>query len=125
MENWSMLSHLRNAVKKLKILLNLNLHRWQIASMIGASSGKRRLSFNDRPGLRFCTDDHPEDHSDSGSSSGRSTSLHRTISYPSEDDIDKRAEIFIENFHKQLRIERQISLELGYCRANSFEWSSP
>lgn len=98
--------------------------------MIGASGGKRRLSFNDRPGLRACTDDNYADESspDSASAGPHSHgggSLHRTISYPSEDDIDKRAEMFIANFHRQLQIERQISLELGYCRANSFEYMSP
>ncbi|KAK9210422.1 hypothetical protein WN944_002792 [Citrus x changshan-huyou] len=127
----SMLSRLRNAVRKVQVLLNLSLHRWRIASsMIGASGGQRRLSFNDRPGLRACTDDNYADESspDSASAGPRSHgggSLHRTISYPSEDDIDKRAEMFIANFHRQLQIERQISLELGYCRANSFEYMSP
>ncbi|MCD7446407.1 hypothetical protein HAX54_006016 [Datura stramonium] len=31
-------------------------------------------------------------------------------------DIDKRAEMFIANFRRQLRLERQISLELRYCK---------
>ncbi|KAM7268039.1 hypothetical protein ACFE04_010205 [Oxalis oulophora] len=38
----------------------------------------------------------------------------------SEDDIDKRADIFISNFRRQLRYERQVSLELRYFRVNSF-----
>ncbi|OIT31686.1 hypothetical protein A4A49_53601 [Nicotiana attenuata] len=32
-----------------------------------------------------------------------------------ENDIDRRAEVFIANFRRQLRLERQISLELRYC----------
>lgn len=40
----------------------------------------------------------------------------RTISYASEDDdIDKKAEIFIANFRRQLRLERRVSFELQYC----------
>ncbi|GAV59593.1 DUF761 domain-containing protein [Cephalotus follicularis] len=121
MDKWSVLSSLRRAVKKVKILMNLNLHRWRLASMIGSSSSKRRLSFNDRPGLRACITDIDTESYDSGSSRG----LHRTTSYASEDDIDKRADLFIANFHRQLQFERQVSLELQYCRANSFGSVSP
>ncbi|KAK3221412.1 hypothetical protein Dsin_008437 [Dipteronia sinensis] len=120
--NCSVLSRLRTAVKKVKFLLNFNLNRWRIASMLGGSASNRHLSFNDRPGLTACTDD-TEAYHDSPNSYRGSPSLHRTISYPSEDDIDKRAEMFIANFHKQLQIERQISLQLRYCRGNSFEYS--
>ncbi|KAL2232809.1 uncharacterized protein LOC105155682 [Sesamum indicum] len=118
-ERWSLVGRLKRAVKKIKFLLDFNVNRWKLASMIGrTSSRKRRLSFNDRPGLRACMeeDQDPNDH-DPGSSRG----LHRTISYPSEDDIDKRADAFIANFHRQLRFERQISLELRYYRGNSFD----
>ncbi|XP_044472256.1 uncharacterized protein LOC123200933 [Mangifera indica] len=119
--SWSLLSRLKMAVKKVKVLLNFNLNRWRIASMIGASSSNRLFSFNDHPGLRACTVDDMESSWDETSSISRSGSLHRTISYPSDQDvIDKRAEMFIANFHKQLQIERQISLELRYCRGNSF-----
>ncbi|KAK6248085.1 hypothetical protein QUC31_019650 [Theobroma cacao] len=94
------------------------MNRWRIASMIGASPSSQRLSFTDRPGLRACADDYDSD--DSGS-----RRLARTTSYLSEDDIDKRAEMFIANFHKQLQIERQVSLQLKYLRANSFDYNSP
>ncbi|OIT33103.1 hypothetical protein A4A49_61123 [Nicotiana attenuata] len=30
-------------------------------------------------------------------------------------DIDRRADVFIANFRRQLRLEKQISLELRYC----------
>lgn len=122
-ENRSLLGRLRGAVKKIRFLLNFNVNRWKLASIIGALSGKRRLSFNDRPGLRACID-HDSDSNDSGSGSGRS--LQRTISFPSDqDDIDKRAEMFIANFYRQLKMERQISLELRYARADSFDSASP
>ncbi|CAK7337599.1 unnamed protein product [Dovyalis caffra] len=120
---WSLLSRLRRAIKKIKFILNLDMNRWRLASVIGAASSRRRqLSFNDRPGLRGCADIEDTESEDSGSSKG----LRRTISYPSEDDIDKRAEMFIENFRRQLQIERQISLELKYFQGlNSFKSISP
>ncbi|KAJ6863141.1 hypothetical protein NC652_039867 [Populus alba x Populus x berolinensis] len=122
-DKWSLLSSLRRAIKKVKIILNLDMSRWRLASMIGAASSRRhQLSFNDRPGLRGCEDIDDQESEDSGSSKG----LHRTISNQSEDDIDKRAEMFIENFRRQLQIERQISLELKYFQGlNSFKSISP
>ncbi|KAI3444149.1 hypothetical protein Pfo_000814 [Paulownia fortunei] len=115
-DRWLLLGRLKKAVKKIKFLLDFNVNRWKLASIIGASSSKRRISFNDRPGLTACVED-----SDSNYDPGSGRSLQRTTSYPSEDDIDKRADAFIKNFHKQLRYERQISLELRYYRGNSFD----
>ncbi|KAK4431953.1 hypothetical protein Salat_0957400 [Sesamum alatum] len=121
----ALLGRLRRAVKKIKFLLNFNVNRWKLASIIGASSSKRssaRLSFNDRPGLRACVEDSGSD--DSQGSSTRMPGLQRTMSYPSEDDVDKRADAFIANFYRQLQYERQISLELRYYRANSLDSST-
>ncbi|GLT80383.1 hypothetical protein SLA2020_518250 [Shorea laevis] len=119
----SILSRLKRAVKKVTFLLNFSINRWRIASMIGAHSIRRRqFSFNDRPGLRSCTDDYNFDDSVSWSDSSP-LRLSRTTSSPLEDDVDQRADVFIANFHRQLRIERQISLELQYCRGNSFNYS--
>ncbi|KAK8560889.1 hypothetical protein V6N13_026324 [Hibiscus sabdariffa] len=115
MENWSLLSRLRRVVKKVKLLLSLDTSRWRVASMLGGAS--RRLSFGDRPGLRACVDDGNE-------SDDCSSRLARTTSYQSEDDVDKRAEMFIANFHRQLQIERQVSLQLKYLRGNSFGYNS-
>ncbi|CAI9761080.1 unnamed protein product [Fraxinus pennsylvanica] len=120
---WPLIGRLKRAVKKINFLLNLNVNRWKLASMIGRSSSKRRLSFNERPGLREFTEDSNRRNCDQPGSSSRE--LQRTISYPSEDDIDKRADKFIANFYKQLRLERQISLELRYHRGNSFDSASP
>lgn len=39
----------------------------------------------------------------------------------SEDDVDTRAQVFIDNFRRHLFLERQISLRLRYCRTNSSE----
>lgn len=125
-DNWSVLTRLKRAVKKVRFLLHFNVNRWRLASMINrtSSSNHHRISFNDRPGLRACThDDNFDTESEESGASARS--LQRTISYPSEDDIDKRADMFIANFYRQLKLDRQISLELHYCRGNSFEAISP
>ncbi|KAG8372390.1 hypothetical protein BUALT_Bualt12G0061300 [Buddleja alternifolia] len=116
-DRWILLGRLKRAVKKVKFLINFNVNKWKLASIIGASSSKRRLSFNDRPGLTDCMDDDLDPNDGPGSARG----LQRTISYPSEDDVDNRADAFIANFYKQLKIERQISLELRYYRGNSFD----
>lgn len=55
------------------------------------------------------------------STSSSSRRIERTISCSSEDDIDKRAELFINNFKRQLLMERQVSLQLRYSRGNSFD----
>ncbi|CAN6547392.1 unnamed protein product [Malus baccata var. baccata] len=125
MDKWSLLSRLRKAVRKVSVLLNLNVNRWRIVSMIGrtVSSNHRLMSLNDHPGLKVACGDVTSSEEDSGSSRGN---LQRTISYPSDqDDIDQRAEMFIANFRRQLRVERQISLELRYGRGNSFDLKSP
>ncbi|WCJ42354.1 hypothetical protein M5689_023167 [Euphorbia peplus] len=129
MDSLSLLSRLKRAVKKVKLLLHLDIHRWRlVASMLGASptNNRPRLSFKERPGLRACYDDDTESESESELESNSPMELRRTISYPSEDDIDKKAELFIENFRRQLQIERQISLELKYLQGNnSFKSMSP
>ncbi|KAL6525437.1 hypothetical protein OROHE_015744 [Orobanche hederae] len=115
-DRWALLGRL-----KINILLDFNANRWKLASIIGASaSSKRRLSFNNnkQPGLMACVEDSGSDY-DPRSAAARS--FRRTISCPSEeDDIDKRADAFIANFHKQLKFERQISLELRYYKGNTF-----
>ncbi|KAL4654621.1 hypothetical protein ACB092_01G393700 [Castanea dentata] len=122
--NLFLLTRLKRAVKNVRFLLDFNMNRWRLASLVGhASSSSKRLSFNDRPGLREACDDDTIDFEDSVGSSR--PGIQRTMSFPSEDDVDKRAEMFIANFYRQLQIERQISLELQYCRGNSFKLISP
>ncbi|MED6191559.1 hypothetical protein PIB30_001291 [Stylosanthes scabra] len=126
-EQQSLLSRLKRAVQKVRFLLSSTIisRTWHAVSLIRASSlSKGHLSFNDRPGLKICSSDNETDSEGSGS---RGRGLQRTISYPSadEDDINARAEMFIANFRKQLRMERQISLQLRYQREHSFELISP
>ncbi|CAN4126657.1 unnamed protein product [Withania somnifera] len=138
-ENWSLLGKLKRAVKKITFLLNFDLNKWKLASYMlrRRHHHHHRLSFNDKilqkqpTGLNvICIDDDDDlvnNTNEYSSSSSRNSfkGIQRTMSYPSsEDDIDKRAEMFIANFYNQLRLERQISLELRYYRGNSFG-SSP
>ncbi|XP_030511143.2 uncharacterized protein LOC115725692 [Cannabis sativa] len=172
MDKWLLLSKLRTAVKKVKVLINLNVHRWRVASIIGGrpslAPNQRRFSFNDRPGLIAAYEEEDEEeeegenksresseegyYSATGSSSSNSRSgsrsgsgsvvlqLQRTTSYPNSNssspslreetcsnyDVDQRAEMFINNFRRQLQMERQISLQIRYSnRLNSFNWRSP
>lgn len=135
-----LLGRLRRAIQKVKFLLSFNTSRWFLSSLLGSPAGPRRLSFKAQPGLLDCTEDYYEAGS-SGSSFGlsRTTSsasgVSRTTSSASEisrtlsdastgDDIDKRAEIFIANFYRHIQMERQVSLELRYCKERSLERTS-
>ncbi|XP_062078636.1 uncharacterized protein LOC133783114 [Humulus lupulus] len=161
-DKWLLLSRLRTAVKKVRVLINFNVHRWRVATMIGRRSmaSQHRFSFNDRPGLIAAYDDEESEEeeeennsgewseqeyysavgsssSNSRSSSGVSLPLQRTTSYPNNYststpdretsfDVDQRAEMFINNFRRQLQMERQVSLQIRYSnRANRFNWRSP
>lgn len=134
---WYLLHKLKNVVKKVTFLMNSNINKWRIISSFkGGGIGRRRLSsFNERLGLTMIvssSDDELEEEDgnlevvcESGScshelKSTKSFRVERTRSFPQEDDIDKRAEMFIENFYRQLRMERQVSLQLRYKRDTSF-----
>ena len=112
----SLLSLLKRAVKNVGFLLNLGIHRWRIAAMLRTASGTKIYDFIDRLGLMGYTDD-----TNSKDQPGSSRGIQRTINGLWEDDVDNKADIFITNFHRQLRMERQISLEIRYFRGNSFE----
>nr|GEW84647.1 RNA-directed DNA polymerase, eukaryota, reverse transcriptase zinc-binding domain protein [Tanacetum cinerariifolium] len=124
---WYLLNKLKNVVKKVTFLMNSNISKWRIVSSFkgaGGGAGRGRLSsFNERLGLTMIvssSDDELEEEAvcDSGScarelKSTKSFRVERTRSFPQEDDIDKRADMFIENFYRQLRMERQVSLQLS------------
>ncbi|XP_068652670.1 uncharacterized protein [Aristolochia californica] len=114
LRNLFQLSRLRRAIRKVRFLLSFNIHRWRVGSMVGTYS-RRQLSFGDPQGLLDCADDDVQvEDLRTGSPP---LALQRTIS----DDIDKKAEAFIENFYKRIQMERQVSLELRYLRGNGLE----
>ena len=133
----SVASHLKKV--KLMILLSLKLWKWRLmADMNNVGRAYNRMqrwrSFNAGHGRRrglLCGCFEEEEEFESSSNIRR---LQRTSSsyygYYSEyhdddddqddddneyDDVDRRAEIFITNFHFQLLKERQVSLKLRYC----------
>lgn len=114
-ESWVEIGRrLKKAVKKFKLLLTSNVRLWCLRSTVGRSSYSRRLSFDDRLGLHGCIED---DKLDGDRYHLLTTGIQRASSFASDDYIDKRAEIFIANFRRQLRLERQVSLDLNYSRS--------
>ncbi|XP_016646974.1 PREDICTED: uncharacterized protein LOC103320099 [Prunus mume] len=110
----SLVSHLKRAVRKINlILLGFKLNRLKLASILACTnraSARQCLSFNDRLGLPGCIED---DKADENRCLRRvvSTRTHDRAS-DDDDDVDHRADVFIANFRRQLRFERQVSLEL-------------
>ncbi|CAI0376432.1 unnamed protein product [Linum tenue] len=127
---WSVVGRLRKAVKKINfILFSIGIiRRWELISSIHQRRRRRRqqqqqrrfLSFNERlvglQGYTELTEDHDHDHHRSSVNNGGGV-LDRTCSLD-QDDIDKRSERFIANFRRDLLLQRQVSLELGYCKLN-------
>ncbi|KAI3725126.1 hypothetical protein L1987_64902 [Smallanthus sonchifolius] len=129
---WHLLTSFKTVIKKVTFLMNSNVNRWRLISAFtnggggGGGGSRRRLSFGERLGLTAIvssSDDDEENDNlevcDSGSYSKelkktRSFHVQRTMSFPEEDDVDKRAEMFIENFYRRLRYEKQVSLQLRY-----------
>ncbi|KAG2699874.1 hypothetical protein I3760_07G208800 [Carya illinoinensis] len=116
-QSWLVLpacGRLKKAVRKLKFFIRLNLRRLRLDSILGCTSNRvRRLSFNDRWGLlhgRCCIEVIDEDEKSDGNCSVIGVQR-ATPCFASDDDIDGRAEIFIANFRRHLRLERQVSLE--------------
>ena len=118
-KKWSLFHKLKKAVKKLKMILASTDHMFRQWSLASISSRRpppytRHLSFNNGVGINHgCL----EDNHDNDLMSLRSLSFGRikNNSKYGVEDIDRRADVFIDNFHRQLRMERQISLEFRYC----------
>ncbi|KAM0883456.1 hypothetical protein ACQ4PT_031626 [Festuca glaucescens] len=60
----------------------------------------------------------------SGAASSSSTSGSGS-SPAGDDDIDRRADLFIANFYRHIQMERQVSLQLRYCRGDSVQNRTP
>ncbi|GLT49285.1 hypothetical protein SLA2020_228520 [Shorea laevis] len=116
-KNRPVLSHLKKVMKKLNSLIRLTRTKWRVASILRRASFRRCLCFNHSPSLQDCIG-----VGEGGSDEKRSPVrvLQRITSFAPDDDIDRRAEVFISNFHHRLLLERQVSLELSYCRTSSF-----
>ncbi|KAE9609185.1 hypothetical protein Lal_00020549 [Lupinus albus] len=98
---------LERAKKKLKSLLPC----WRV------TSSKQRWS-------RFLRNDHMSLQSlleDKEIKKDHTQQCKGSMSYASEDDIDKRADIFIARFHRHLIMEKTLSLDLNQCTKDGFE----
>lgn len=129
-ETLSLVSHhLKRAVKKINlILLSFKLNRLRLASILGCASRastRHCLSFNDRLGLYGCIEDENTHGNQRGLRRVQSTRTHdrprdQDSDDHDDDDVNRRADVFIANFRRQLMFERQVSLQLRYCREESF-----
>lgn len=120
-QSWSLMQgQLKKAVKKLYMFLSLiKLSKWNSASICGAgfSQSRRSLSFNDRLGLKY----YIVDRDSVEGSSVQALQRTKSCAYNGgDDDIDRKAEIFITNFRHRLLRERQDSLARHYRRGNIF-----
>ncbi|XP_076898782.1 uncharacterized protein LOC143552450 [Bidens hawaiensis] len=132
---WHLLRTLKTVINKVTFFVNNNVN-WSQPVSTFTGGNHRPLSFGERLGLTaiVSSSDDDEDNDnmefcDSGSSSRglkktKSFHVQRTTSFPEEDDVDKRAEMFIENFYRQLHYERQVSLQLRYKRSDTSFGSS-
>ena len=135
----SVSSQLKMAImKKLRfVFLSIKLYKLRLTkntSNAGTSTHKTRRyrSFNvGRRGLCgfFDEEEDDDDDDDNDESLGMTRRLHRTRSSiygydhhidhgddcDYDYDVDRRAEIFIQNFRSRLVMEREVSLKLRYC----------
>nr|KYP57231.1 hypothetical protein KK1_003489 [Cajanus cajan] len=91
---------IRQFVRSMKKLKSL-IRSWRMHSSVSRSLKQRWCKlFHKQMGMqRFLEDEEIN---------------RRTISYVSEDDVDKRAEAFIANFRRQLSLERIVYSEPKY-----------
>ncbi|KAM3379430.1 hypothetical protein P3S68_011844 [Capsicum galapagoense] len=127
-QNWSLLkSFMSKATKKISVLLISKMYKWKLTSRILSFQRKHPIklfnkskSFSLYDAIRDIDDDHFEKQDGPSTRCIRRirSTIGRNDVYNDDDDendVDKRAEAFIANFRRQLRLERQISLELRYC----------
>ncbi|WOL13860.1 hypothetical protein Cni_G22640 [Canna indica] len=128
------LIRLRRAIQKVRFLLSFNASNWLVSSFSSSFSGGggcRAIGVELRQGLLDSSvSGATAEFYDVGSSFAvsRTTSsasdLSRTVSGESSsqgEDVNVMADRFIENFKHHLQMERQVSLELYYCRERILE----
>ena len=116
-QNWSLIKTLiSKAAMKITFLLGSKIHKWKLTSRI--LSFRRIKLFKKSKSSLY---DAIRDIDDQYEGPSYTHCIRRTKSSiarnnDDENDVDQRAEMFIANFKRQLRLERQISLELRYCK---------
>lgn len=119
-QNWLLLkSFMNKATKNILFLLSSKMHKWKLTSKIINFRRKHPIKlFNKSKSSLY---DSIRDIDDQYEGPSYTHCIRRTKSSiarnnDDENDVDQRAEMFIANFKRQLRLERQISLELRYCK---------
>ncbi|KAK4729154.1 hypothetical protein R3W88_022142 [Solanum pinnatisectum] len=122
-QNWSLLKSLMSkATMKITFLLGSKIHKWKLTSRILSFQRKHPIKLFKKSksslydAIRDIDDQFEEQEGPSTHCIQRTKSNIARNNDDDEKDIDQRAELFIANFRRQLRLERQISLELRYCK---------
>ncbi|WCJ30508.1 diacylglycerol kinase 3 [Euphorbia peplus] len=85
---------------------------------VPAIPNPKRQGFNDRLGLLGCIEGDDDNRNEFVRTLQRTKSC--CSSGDDVEDIDRKADVFIENFRRQLLMEGQVSLQVPYYRGNSF-----
>lgn len=117
-QNWSLLKTLmKNAAKKIAFLLSYNMQKWKLTSKILSFRRKHPIKLFKKcksSSLYDVIRDIDEFEQRDDPSIRCIQRIRSNVDNDDENDIDRRSEVFIANFRRQLRLERQISLELRY-----------
>ncbi|TMW98881.1 hypothetical protein EJD97_003360 [Solanum chilense] len=123
-QNWSLIKSLiSKATMKITFLLGSKIHKWKLTSRILSFQRKHAVKLFKKSksslydAIRDIDDQYEQQEGRSTHCIRRTKSnIARNNDDDEENDVDQRAEMFITNFRRQLRLERQISLELRYCK---------
>ena len=118
--SFSLLRRLKKAVNRIKFLVLLRIWQMRPSNISRPSYKQRCFRFNEPKGLKSWFKDDKADRKCNVREFKRTRSC---CGWEDDDDdnVDERAEMFIANFRRQLTMERQVSLQLRYCRTDSFE----
>ncbi|KAL5973986.1 hypothetical protein ACLOJK_030646 [Asimina triloba] len=115
-EKWLSLRPLKRAIQTVRFLLGSSFHKWRRLSSIVLRSppiSRRQVSFHSPPSLTNCTIE------DSVANPERTVGRIRRSVSDGWDDIDSRADIFIDNFYRHIQFEREASLKLRQAKKES------
>ncbi|XP_074315193.1 uncharacterized protein LOC141651376 [Silene latifolia] len=120
---WSLSRKIKRAIKKVNFFLksSFKFDQWRFASILRCTPNNKRYTRHLSIGYSEETLTKEENDGNRLLSSLRSFNRVKSICLNDNDDVenvDEKADLFIQNFHRQLLMERQISLQLRYCNPN-------
>ncbi|KAH7671751.1 hypothetical protein IHE45_09G008600 [Dioscorea alata] len=130
-KKFQVLRRLKQVVKKVRLIISFNASKLFISSM-ARSPDSRRLVYRRQSSLLDCGSSFERDNEGFYQFVSLSNEIpkNRTVSRSTsacsskeegDEDVDRRAEEFIRNFHKHICMERQVSLKLCYCTKETNE----